>query len=103
MSYTEQENEELIALYLASPCRDTINELAEKYNKSFRSIIAKLSSAGVYQTPKRTTKTGEEIVRKQELVQDIEAWLKIEAPSLVKVAKVELKRLHAVINGLVNA
>ena len=58
-----------------------------------RSVIAKLSREGVYKAQPRTTKTGEPIVRKAELLQAIETHYGIELPSLVKASKADLQRL----------
>jgi hypothetical protein len=94
MSYTEELTKQIIAEYEANPTRETVDAIAARIGKSARSVIAKLAAAHVYQTPQRLTKTGEAIVKKEELVADIERWLEIEAPSLAKTGKLELKRLH---------
>lgn len=101
-SYTEELTKQIIAEYLENPCRETVDAIAAKTGKPARSIIAKLASAGVYQSPVRTTKTGDAIVKKEELVADIEKWLSISAPTLAKTGKLELKALHAAIKELVN-
>lgn len=100
MSYSEELTEEIIAEYTANPTRETVDAIAERIDKSVRSVIAKLSSAGVYQTPQRTTKTGEEIVKKEELVRDVCTWLGIEAPTLAKTGKLDLKKLHSALRDL---
>lgn len=94
-NYTEELTNKLIEAYEANPCRETVDALAAETGKSVRSIIAKLSSAGVYKTPQRKTKTGEEIIRKEELASDIGEWLGIDVPSIAKAAKLELRALHA--------
>ncbi len=94
MSYTEEQTKEIIAEYEANPSRETVDAIAARIGKSARSVIAKLAAAHVYQTPQRLTKTGDAIVKKDDLVDDIEKWLNIEAPSLAKTAKLELRRLH---------
>lgn len=101
MTYTEEMTQQIIAEYEEAPNRDTVNAIAERIGKSARSVIAKLAAAGVYQTPQRLTKTGEEIVKKEELVKDIERWLDIEVPTLAKTGKLELKKLHEAIQDLV--
>jgi hypothetical protein len=63
--------------------QETINE-----------VFAKLAAAGVYNTPAKTTKTGDLIIKKEELVADIEKWLNIVAPSLAKTNKLDLRELH---------
>jgi len=95
MSYTEELTAKVVAAYTANPSRETVEKIAKDINKSPRSVIAKLAAAGVYQTPQRTTKTGDPIVKKEELVAEIEEWVQIPCPTLVKTGKEDLKRLHA--------
>ena len=45
--------------YQLEPTRETVDALAERLNKTPRSIIAKLSALGVYQKQVRVTKRGE--------------------------------------------
>jgi hypothetical protein len=61
--------------------------------KNKRSIIAKLVREGVYKAQPRVTKAGAPIVRKAELVAQIEAHFGIEMPTLVKASKVDLQRM----------
>jgi hypothetical protein len=61
--------------------------------KSVRSIIAKLSREGVYVAQPKVTKTGEPVVRKQELVVALQDHFGIEIPTLVKASKADLQRL----------
>ncbi len=94
MSYTEELAAEIVAEYVANPCRETVDAIAERIDKSVRSVIAKLSSAGVYQTPQRTTKTGEAIEKKEDMVVQVCTWLGIEAPTLAKTGKQDLKKIR---------
>ena len=103
VNYTEEMTAEIIAEYEANPCKETVDAIAERIGKTARSVIAKLSSAGVYRTPQRTTKTGDAIVKKDELVAEIETWLGLpegSVPSLAKTSKLELKQVHAAIKEL---
>jgi hypothetical protein len=97
MSYSEELTREIIDEYLANPTRETVDAIAERIGKSTRSVIAKLAAARIYQTPKRTTKTGEPIIKKEEMVAEIGKWLGIEVPTLAKTGKLDLKRLHRAI------
>lgn len=94
MSYTEELTKLIIDEYVADPTRATVDRLAEEHNKSARSIIAKLSSAKVYQAPARLSKTGDPIVRKEDLAAEIGEWFGIEVPTLAKAGKLELKKLY---------
>lgn len=101
MSYTEETATEIIAEYVASPCRETVDAIAERLDKSVRSVIAKLSSAGVYQTPQRKTKTGEDIEKKEDMVVEVCTWLGIEAPTLAKTGKQDLKKVRDALKQLI--
>ena len=92
-NYTEAMTEKMVAKYSANPTRDTVEALAKELGKNTRSVIAKLSREGVYKAQPRTTKTGELIVRKAELLAQIESKLGVEFPSLVKASKADLQRL----------
>lgn len=100
MSYTEEMTREIVDEYNGNPTRETVDAIAARIGKTSRSVIAKLAAAGVYQTPKRTTKTGEPIVKKEQLVQEIGTWLGIEVPTLAKTGKQDLKLLHTKIARL---
>lgn len=100
MSYTEELTQLIVDEYTADPTRATVDRLAEEHNKSTRSIIAKLSSAGVYQAPPRVSKNGEPIVRKEDLAKEIGEWFGIEVPSLAKAGKLELHSLHKALSNV---
>ena len=71
-NYTEEMVSEMTTAYTENPTRDTVDALAEQFGKTTRSIIAKLSREGVYVAQPRTTKSGEPVVAKAELVASIE-------------------------------
>lgn len=103
MSYTDEVTEEIIAEYQANPTRETVDAIAARINKSVRSVIAKLSSAQVYQTPERTTKTGEPIEKKEEMVTEICTILGVDAPTLAKTGKQDLKKIRDALVDLTGA
>ena len=92
-NYTEQQTKEMVAQYEAAPTKDTVVAIAEKLGKNTRSVIAKLSREGVYKAQPRTTKRGEPVVLKQELVNVIQEHFGDEFPSLVKASKVDLQKI----------
>ena len=99
VNYTDAMVEELVAAYTKTPTRETVEMFAEKFNKPVRSIIAKLSREGVYQPVARATKQGTPVIRKEELVAQIQANMGIEVPSLVKASKADLQTLVATFSG----
>jgi len=97
-NYSDEMVNEMHSLYEANPTRETVEILAEKFGKSVRSIIAKLSREGIYVSQPRVTKTGEPVVRKAELVAQIEDHFEIEVPTLVKASKADLQTLISMIS-----
>lgn len=94
MAYTPELTKQIVDEYLANPTKETVQLIADKLGKTSRAIIAKLAAAGAYNTPAKTTKTGDPIIKKEELVEEIEGWLSISAPSLAKTNKLDLRELH---------
>ena len=73
---------------------EVATQLGTEFGKKTRSVIAKAISLGVeYNAKPRATKSGEPIVRKAELVAQVQEALGIELPSLVKASKADLQRL----------
>jgi hypothetical protein len=98
-SYTKETTAYIIAEYEADPTRATVDRLAEELNKNPRSIIAKLSSAGVYKVAPKLSKTGDPIVRKEDLAKEIGQWFGIEVPTIAKAGKLELIQLHKALSN----
>jgi len=92
-NYTEEMVSEMTTAYTENPTRETVDALAEQFGKTTRSIIAKLSREGVYIAQPRTTKSGEPVISKAELVAQIQEHFGIELPTLVKAGKADLQRL----------
>ena len=92
-NYTDEMVSEMTTQYTANPTRETVDALANQFGKTTRSIIAKLSREGVYVAQPRTTKSGEPVISKSELVSTLEAHFGIEMPTLVKAGKQDLQRL----------
>ena len=92
-NYTDEMVAEMTKLYTPNPNRETVDVLANKFGKTVRSIIAKLSREGVYIAQPRVTKSGEPVVRKAELVAQINTHLGKEFPTLVKASKADLQSL----------
>ena len=98
-NYTDAMVSELVAAYEDVPTRATVDEFANKFNKPARSIIAKLVREGVYKAVARATKQGTPVIRKSELVEQIESNLGNSFPSLVKASKADLQALITAIEG----
>jgi MarR-like DNA-binding transcriptional regulator SgrR of sgrS sRNA len=88
MAYTQEEEKAL-----ENYPEKSVPELSAELNKTERSIIAKLSKMQLYQKAPRTSKNGDPVVSKLELVQVLEHELEIQLSTLVKAGKEDLKRL----------
>jgi hypothetical protein len=96
-NYTDEMVDAMVADYQDHPTKDTVAKLASEFNKSTRSIVAKLVREGVYVAAPRVTKTGAPVVRKSELVAQIQDQLGIALPSLEKASKQDLETLVSAI------
>ena len=98
MNYTEEQTAFLVEKYQENPSMETVVLLAEKYGKTTKSIIGKLSREGVYKRAVYKSKSGESPITKLELVSNIAENLGIEVESLAgldKAPKTTLKALEA--------
>lgn len=102
-NYSEQETNMMVNEYLDSPTRETVEILAERLNRSKKSIIGKLSREGVYRREVYVSKTGESPITKVEIVSNIAESLGIENSSLAgleKSPKSTLRNLEKAVAGL---
>ena len=99
-NYTDEMVEHMVAAYEDTPTLATVEALVSEFGKPKRSIISKLSSLGVYKAqPRITTKKGTPVVRKAEIVAQIEDALgtQLFLSSLTKASKADLETLLAII------
>ncbi len=99
-NYTDEMVSQMVENYQEQPSMDTVHELAQAFGKTSRSIIAKLSREGVYKAQPRTTKTGEPVVRKDELVAEMATILGIDEATIASVAKATKTDLKNLVNRL---
>lgn len=93
----------MVEAYTAEPSRETVEKLAEKLEKSIKSIIGKLSREGVYQRAAYKSKSGDDPVTKMELVNNVAENLGIEIDDLFgldKSPKAALKALELATGSL---
>ena len=94
--YTPEQEQQLLELYQSGTPVESISQLL---NKSTRSIIAKLSRLGVYQSKFKTT--GPRLTKMQ-LVDELEDLLQLEPQTLHSVEKADrdaLVQLLAAVKG----
>jgi len=100
-NYTDEMVDAMVAEYSSNPTKDTVSALAREFNKSTRSIVAKLVREGVYKAQPRTTSTAAPVVLKSEIVAEISLELGATAgfPSLEKASKADLQNLLALVQA----
>ena len=101
-AYTVEQTLELVEAYKALPTQETVTAFAEKFGKTVKSVIAKLSREGVYQKKEYVSKAGTKPVKKEELATElIEAFglSDAEADSLAKANKTALLKILAKVQG----
>ena len=94
-NYTEDMISVMEANYSANPTRETAEMLAVEFDKPVRSVIAKLSSMGIYKAQARATKAGVPVERKEAMVDEIQTMLGVEVESLAKATKNDLIKMRA--------
>lgn len=93
VNYTDRMVSEMVTAYVQAPNPDTVAKLSEQLGKPTRSIVAKLVREGVYVAQQRVTKTGAPVVRKSEIVSQIQDALGVELATLEKASKADLEKL----------
>jgi len=101
-NYPQVVIDEMVSRYETEPTRATVDELAVEFDKSARSVIAKLSALGVYVAAVKAAKRPAQ-VRKADLVASIEEDLGVEFVSLSKAGFQDLVKLQARVQTLTNS
>lgn len=97
INYTDAQTTELVQAYQAG---EAVEALAERFQKSVRSIVAKLSREGVYQPKTKAKGTGR--VTKAALIQYLEEMLELDPQSLQSLEKAQTGALQALATALTN-
>ena len=95
-AYTVEQAAELVAAYSANPSSEVVATFAEKFGKTVKSVVAKLSREGVYKAKTYVSKTGAKPVKKDDLANEFQAKFGLtesEADSLTKANKTALAKI----------
>lgn len=95
VNYTPEQTAQVVADYSAGV---PVEQIAETFGKSVRSIVAKLSREGVYQKKQYVSKSGEPVQKKDATADAIGAVLMLteaETDSLTKANKTALVKIFA--------
>ena len=90
INYTDEQTVELVNAYQGG---EAVEALAERFQKSVRSIVAKLSREGVYQPKTKAKGTGR--VTKAALIQYMEELLQLDPKALQSLEKAQISALQA--------
>lgn len=101
VNYTPEMTVELVSAYTANPTNETVEKFAAKFNKTVRSIVAKLSRENVYKKAEYVTKSGEKPIAKENMADVIGNFLKLDEASTSSLAKANKKALAAISSALV--
>lgn len=100
VNYTAEQTVEIVTAYQAG---ETVEALAERFQKSVRSIVAKLSREGVYKKKEYVTKNGEKVVKKDAHADAIGAILKLAENDIESLTKANKSALKAIFEALANS
>ncbi len=98
VNYTPEQTAEMVSAYVANPSQETVVMFAEKFGKTVRSVVAKLSREKVYVAKTYETKKGEKPVKKDSMADAIGSILRLteaETDSLAKANKTALAKVFA--------
>ena len=98
VNYTAEQTAEMVSAYTANPSKETVETLAVTMGKTVRSIVAKLSREKVYIKPEYKTKSGESVVKKDSLIDNLSKLVEMteaEQSSFAHVNKTALVKLIA--------
>ena len=98
-NYPETIVARMVEDYQKAPNRDTVEDLADLFDKPVRGVIAKLVQAGVYVKQTRATQSKGNVVRKADIVSAIQERIGMEVPSLEKASKQDLEKLEEFLRG----
>ena len=97
VNYTAEQTVAIVSAYQAG---ETVEALAEQFQKSVRSIVAKLSREGVYKKKEYVTKNGEKVVKKDAHADAIGAILGLPENDIESLTKANKAALRAIFEAL---
>lgn len=103
VNYTAEQTAEMVSAYQANPTQETVAMFAEKFGKTVRSVVAKLSREKVYVAKTYVSKTGEKPVAKDTVADAIGAVLKLTEAEITSLAKANKTALAKIFEALANS
>ena len=102
INYTPEMTVALVKAYKAAPTVETVETFANRFAKSVKSIVAKLSKEGVYVAKTYATKAGTKPVAKEDMATFLGERLNMDEASASSLAKANKKALETIV-GFVKA
>lgn len=102
-AYTTEQTTALVEAYKASPTADTVADFANRFGKSVKSVVAKLSREGVYQKKVYVSKTGAPVQKKDTTADAIGAILQLSEADVDSLTKANKRALEAIFKALANS
>lgn len=102
-NYTVEQTSALVEAYKANPSADTVTEFANRFGKSVKSIVAKLSREGVYQKKQYVSKSGTRPQKKDTTADAIGAILQLSEADVDSLTKANKRALEAIFKALANS
>jgi hypothetical protein len=99
-NYTQEQWDDIRNSYLADPTRATVETLAERYDRTVRSIVGKLSKEGFYKKPEYRTKLNEIPCTKEQMVEMIAKALDTHSETLDGLEKAPKSALRLILNRI---
>lgn len=102
-AYSVEQTLALVEAYKASPTADTVTEFANRFGKSVKSVVAKLSREGVYQKKVYVSKNGAPVQKKDTTADAIGAILQLSEADVDSLTKANKRALEAIFKALANS
>ncbi len=103
VNYSVEQTAEMVSAYVANPTAETVAVFAEKFGKSVRSVVAKLSREKVYVSKTYETKKGEKPVKKDSMADAIGSVLKLTEAEIESLTKANKTALAKIFSALANS
>lgn len=102
-AYTTEQTTALVEAYKANPSADTVADFANRFGKSVKSVVAKLSREGVYVKKAYVSKSGAPVQKKDTTADAIGAILGLAEADVDSLTKANKRALEAIFKALANS
>lgn len=97
VAYTPEQTVELVTAYKAEPNEKTVERFAQKFGKSVKSVVAKLSREGVYVAKRQVKADGTTRRIKADVLVDLEVLVGEKLPSFENATMKDMEKVIAFI------